>query len=639
MKNQIGFIFSLLFCLPLISISQNPESLQQNLATAQADQDTLQMTRALYKLGSWYTDHDQAELSNEYLNKGMKYAEYLNNVKAIAAITNLMAINYSDMGMNEDVNKLYLNSIEKYLSIGDSVPASNTMLNLGMEYLDQGMYKQALEMELKALDLRLATGDSTNIAAYFQRIGEVYKLLGIDTKWKAYLLEAHDLSINPNYANFVTRISILNDWGGIYKKEDKLEQAETTYLRMIQLSKDNEYSKGEAIAYSNLVPVYNQLENYQKALKYAILSNEIASKGENKLRLISSSSTLASCYLKLGMYADAENLYLENLNRFDAEKYPDEKLTIYDGLINVYEEKRDFEKAYFYSKKHNELKNNVESENLKNEIAELETRYQTEKKEQRIEFLTQENRSKEQRIQLIWLLVIAMLIILIIGIYTQILIRKQSTYKQAELKQQLLKSQMNPHFLFNVLASIQSFINLNESRKASAYLSSFSSLTRTVLEYSAEDRISLEKEIQLLSNYLTLEQMRMADSFDFHIETSDDLETSFIDIPPLMIQPFVENAIKHGVNNIDYKGEISIYIKETGTDIEVKIRDNGKGMQKNKSDLDGHRSMSLEIFKKRKRIMQLHTKRKLKYEVLNLSDHNEKSGVEVCLHLPILEHD
>jgi LytS/YehU family sensor histidine kinase len=115
---------------------------------------------------------------------------------------------------------------------------------------------------------------------------------------------------------------------------------------------------------------------------------------------------------------------------------------------------------------------------------------------------------------------------------------------------------MNPHFLFNALGSIQNFMLKNETKRAAGYLNNFASLTRNILEHSAQEFVSVSEEIETLSSYIELEKMRLENKFEFEITYDKNLETDFINIPPMLIQPFVENAIKHGLNNIDYKGVI-----------------------------------------------------------------------------------
>ena len=131
---------------------------------------------------------------------------------------------------------------------------------------------------------------------------------------------------------------------------------------------------------------------------------------------------------------------------------------------------------------------------------------------------------------------------------------------QNDLQQQVLRSQMNPHFIFNVLGSIQNFLLSNDNKKAALYLSRFAALTRATLEYSASQSISLTKEIEMLKNYMELEKMRNPEKFSYTVITDENLEADFIQIPPMMIQPFIENSLKHGFADINYPGILTLSI-------------------------------------------------------------------------------
>lgn len=177
-------------------------------------------------------------------------------------------------------------------------------------------------------------------------------------------------------------------------------------------------------------------------------------------------------------------------------------------------------------------------------------------------------------------------------------------YRQKKLKfekeeifmqQRLFRAQMNPHFTSNILSNIQE-LNLIDSKKANRYLIKFSRLLRLNLENSMQNFTLLEKEIEVLSKYLDLQQLRYPDRFEYEINTND-LEIDLISIPPMLIQPFVENAIKHGFKEINYKGKITINLIEKENFIYCQIIDNGVGLQVSNDEKD-HRSASTLLIKK-----------------------------------------
>ncbi len=271
-----------------------------------------------------------------------------------------------------------------------------------------------------------------------------------------------------------------------------------------------------------------------------------------------------------------------------------------------------------------------------NSITEIETQYETEKKEQQIELLSAENKIKNQRIRL-GIAVILVLLLMITAISFMMIIRRRNAQMaQDDLKQKLFRSQMNPHFIFNALGSIQNYMYKNDTKKAAQFLGNFASLSRSILKYSSEESISLEKEIETLTNYLELEKMRMKNAFAYEFIVNQDLETEFINIPPMMIQPFIENAIKHGLKDADKDGKISIEIRDKADILEVIILDNGVGFENSQQNKDeNHESMATKIFQERMK----HLKKKNKHIpdiLIEDISKDEKSGTKVHLFLPII---
>ena len=151
---------------------------------------------------------------------------------------------------------------------------------------------------------------------------------------------------------------------------------------------------------------------------------------------------------------------------------------------------------------------------------------------------------------------------------------KQAT-KEARLSLQAVQSQLNPHFIFNALSGIQNLLNKQENEKANNYLTTFSRLTRNVLNDADKEMVPLNDEIKLLNDYLQMEQLRFG--FTYSVETGNGIDTQNTEIPPMLLQPFAENAVKHGVAVIKQEGKILIKMHREGNDLIIEVRDNGKG--------------------------------------------------------------
>jgi len=189
-------------------------------------------------------------------------------------------------------------------------------------------------------------------------------------------------------------------------------------------------------------------------------------------------------------------------------------------------------------------------------------------------------------------------------------IQQEAATKQEinELKRAALQAQMNPHFVFNCLNSIQQFIAIGDKRNALHYLSRFAQLIRNTLQASTKTRIALEDEVIMLSNYIELEKARFGNRFDFTITIDPKIDAFELEIPPLLIQPYVENAIVHGLNNLDRKGQIDIIYTLEGSDLKVSVSDNGIGIYQSKqverkSD-STKQSLGMSITQKRLQLVQ-----------------------------------
>ncbi|MFT4679238.1 MAG: LytS/YehU family sensor histidine kinase [Flavobacteriales bacterium] len=174
--------------------------------------------------------------------------------------------------------------------------------------------------------------------------------------------------------------------------------------------------------------------------------------------------------------------------------------------------------------------------------------------------------------------------------------------KLAHLERTALQAQMNPHFIFNSLNSIQSYIASNENDKANRFLAKFSRLIRAMLNNARAQMITLQEEIDSLQLYMELEKMRFKDKFDFEIVVDEDIETHLIDLPPLLIQPYLENAIIHGMSQKRSQGKINLYYMLKGKYLLATVTDNGIGIEQSKKQKRGdslHKSVGMTITQKR----------------------------------------
>jgi LytS/YehU family sensor histidine kinase len=196
---------------------------------------------------------------------------------------------------------------------------------------------------------------------------------------------------------------------------------------------------------------------------------------------------------------------------------------------------------------------------------------------------------------------------------------------------------MNPHFLFNALNSIADFIRKNDLELADRYLTRFARLMRQTLEYSAQKEISLQEDLSTLELYLSLEQLRLNNAFAYRIEIDPDVDLEHTMVPPMLLQPFVENSIWHGFARISNGGMIHIHIKKEGDLLQYNVEDNGSGLDNTKTTSTAPRekkSMGVSITRERIAILN-----KLRSGKGGLNIVGTGHGTRVLLSIPFLIND
>ncbi len=221
--------------------------------------------------------------------------------------------------------------------------------------------------------------------------------------------------------------------------------------------------------------------------------------------------------------------------------------------------------------------------------------------------------------------------------------RKKQMLQEISLKEEVLmlqrsalQAQMNPHFIFNCLNSIQNFILQNDRKKAVEYLSRFAKLVRHNLNASVNGGVSLEEEVNLLDNYLALERERFDQQFDYKIEVGEELEKQFVEFPSMLIQPYVENAVIHGLSEKKEGGKISVGFNSNNGDLVVKIQDNGKGYRQHDKgeQANRHKSVGMSITQKRLELLGADPFNSVQIQTLK-NQQNELEGTAVTIRIKI----
>lgn len=268
-------------------------------------------------------------------------------------------------------------------------------------------------------------------------------------------------------------------------------------------------------------------------------------------------------------------------------------------LLKVSRENKDFKKALRMYEFHDSLTDSGKMEAAKNEMAQRQLKYDFEKKELQYKLVSQKRNAVKNN----WLIALsgALLLLALGGIFYY----RNSRQKQAiallekgQIRQKLLISQMNPHFIFNSIENIRSLIRSGQNDQSVDYLSKFSRLTRQILEYSNENYISLTEEVEMIENYLSIQQLLYENKFTFLTVVDEHIDPETILLPPMLTQPFIENAIKHGLSSLTGGGRVEVRFFLEDSRLFFEVTDNGKGFGDQKPVSD-HKSMAMSITKER----------------------------------------
>lgn len=320
-------------------------------------------------------------------------------------------------------------------------------------------------------------------------------------------------------------------------------------------------------------------------------------------------------------------------------------IDVYELNKSLYLTKEDYKKAYSYEVKTNALYKKQQEENRQKTLTDFEIKYGTEQiKQQNIvlaqerniqELKAEQNQQKADRNQqFVYAAIVFVIFIIIIFILLISQFQTRAFLSTQKLKYQLLRNQMNPHFIFNSLEAIQSFVYKKKPLEAGEYIASFAVLMRAILDNSHEEYVSLSEEVRWLENYLKLQLLRFGSRFDYTLVIDPQIDTNDTMIPPMLTQPFIENALEHGLRNIDYKGHLNIEVGVHNDSLEISILDNGIGLEESQKNNENKEYESRAIAITQERLNFLNKKQTQK---INLRiEPNEGKGTKISFFVPFI---
>ncbi|MGB3465321.1 MAG: histidine kinase [Cyclobacteriaceae bacterium] len=453
----------------------------------------------------------------------------------------------------------------------------------------------------------------------------------------AYYQQALTISVSHNdvYAQSV----ILNNMGSVFHTNNHFEKAITCYNRSADLKEKIQDQNGLIYIENNLAAIYMEKNMYDSALYHLERAGDKMLELGRKSVQTTTLHNYAIIYRNLGKYGLSEK-FLDSASVIIRINGNLEKLEKnYKHRYRLDSARGDYDKAFENLKMHITYRDSLSGNEMQTRIAEIETRYETNIKNNEIATLTRQSQIDALKIrEQNYLLVGAILLILLIIAAAYIFVRHRQLKTRnriGQIEQKFLRSQMNPHFIFNALGSIQKYMISQDTRSASVYLAKFGKLMRQILEHSRQEFITLEDEIDTLRNYLDIQKLRFGDRFNYNITVCDEIDVRQLKIPPMFAQPFIENALEHGIHDSE-NGLININFRKSGQLAVVEILDNGKGLV-SKTENIPHNSLATKITKERLQIISRAIRKKLVYSIENRNSGKEILGTIVRLTVPYRE--
>ncbi len=514
------------------------------------------------------------------------------------------------------LNNNYQESIDIYNQI-DKNDLSNWQLTslyegLGDVYTATQNYEAAITNYQEGLLVAQKHLITPKITDLNSKIAQSYEALGVDDEAESYFDKSLKLATQENKKRALEeKVKVADFQNRNMKYDDEIKNRQEALIDIEDIERDSIIDNASALTPQKqnykIGNAYYLQKDYDNAIPYLKKSIVEADAKEDLVVKKDATRKLSEAYRDAG-----------DLNKALATN------SSYESLVDE-----------IYIKKEQEI---AQASRFRQDLSVKQNRISSLESDRALSATKYElsiERNKSQQI-IIYSLIGGLLLLLSAGYFMYKSIKQQKLSNNL-LALKSLRSQMNPHFIFNALNSVNSFISNNDERAANKYLSDFSLLMRAVLENSEEDFIPLDKEIELLELYTKLEHSRFKDKFDYVISVDKDVIIEDFKIPPMLLQPYIENAVWHGLRYKKEKGMLEINISQTkNNELAIAIIDNGVGREKSKAmktqNQRKHNSKGLGNIKKRVAILNEMYKDKIDVVIEDYCD-SEETGTKIIVTL------
>ena len=588
------------------SFERDSLRMKRFLEVSKANDYDIGASYALNALGIIQRNISNYDKSISLHESAKEYAEKSKSDELYIISLNMIGVVYRRMDIIKPALDFHTRALEAAYAVTN--PSPNIKYNIAVSqnsigniYLALQQYDLALEQFKKSLKIEEELGNKLGLAINYHNIGYAEEAKGnLETALDNY---EKSLGFNNEINSDIGRVICNTSIAGVYIKQKKYEAAkpiiEEALTKAINLG-DQFYIASSYINLGQLQLGMNNINEAETTLKKALEISE-------EFRL---NSSIAESNRLLSEISETQNNYDEALQYFQEAVAIEKTILTEKNLRYVNDIVVDYE---------NELKNN------------------------QIKALASEKEAIMQRLEqnkkLFWYFMVALVLIAIV----LIIVNRTRTLKREKhiltLEQDMLRSQMNPHFIFNTLNSIKLYIINNEKVNAVFYLNKFSKLIRKILMASKEKDTSLHEELETMKIYMTIENIRFSNEIDFQVNVDESINTEPIRVPSLILQPFLENALWHGLSSKKENKKIELNVKPNSKNsVKIEILDNGIGRKAsgeiNKNKRLQRKSVGIELTKARLANFSKAFNSGYTLNIEDLYKNDKPSGTKVTLQIP-----
>ena len=593
-------------------------------------------------IGSLLKDKGERKEAIAYYLKSVQISEEIGDRIGISNIFRSIGVTYFEIGNYTEALSYYEKALQISKEINNEETASRSLMNIGNVHLIQGNYPLALEYHNKSLEINEKRKDTFLISLSLSNIGHIYNNLKNYDKALVYSKKA--LDIQKKIGNKKRVAEILLNLGLTYSLVKDYKQAESVLMEALTITEEIQNKHLMGFALNNIGYIYQELGDYDMSIAYyeKAIKNDLSIDGKRVLERsyygIAKTLVYQKKYKEALHYALESKQLSQNLDIINSERDTQELLSI------IYKNTGNYKKALESHEQYKILNDSLFNKKNIEKIAQLESEYKYQRaldsasiRELQLKktvTATNKDLEKTQR-NYLWAVIGVLIVSMLLGsvIFYQKLRHAKAKTHNVVIEQKLLRSQMTPHFIFNSLSVLQGMILNKEEKKSVSYLSKFSKLLRIILENSRDKTVSLSQELKAIQNYLALQNLEN-EAYEHTILVEDSIDVPLFEIPPMLIQPFVENAIEHAFVNKKDHMKIDIRLTYINKRLICTITDNGIGYESQNGVNNGNKkSLSTTITTERLKILSKDFKMEGSVVIKDRKQYNEQ-GTIVTLVIP-----